>query len=86
MFNQSTMTQLSTAQAQAEALAAELYGGASLQALVSSGEIMAQWVTVPSGVLQLVVWEATCGGGQIHWQPGEVAEVTPAGVLTWLAE
>ena len=79
------MTQVATAQAQAEALTAELYGGASLRELVSSGEIMAQWFTVPSGVRQLVVWEATCGGDQIHWQPAEVAEVTPAGVLTWLA-
>jgi hypothetical protein len=80
------MTQVATAQAQAEALTAELYEGASLQALVSSGEIMAQWVTVPSGVLQLVVWESTMAGAVVCWEPAALAEVTPAGVLTWLAE
>ena len=85
MFNQSTVTQVSTAQAQAESLTAEFYGGVSLQELVSSGEVMAQWVTVPSGVHQLVVWEPTLGGSTVSWLPAEVAEVTPAGVLTWLA-
>ncbi len=86
MFNQATMTQVATAQAQAEALTAELFGGASLQALVSSGEVMAQWVTVPSGVHQLVVWEPTLGGSTVSWLAATLAEVTPAGVLTWLVD
>lgn len=80
------MSPLATAQAQAEALTAELYGGASLQELVTSGQIMAQWFTVPSGVRQLVVWEPTFGGSGVSWLPGEVAEVAPTGELTWLAE
>ena len=42
-------------------------------------------VTVPSGDHQLVVWEPTLGGAGVSWLPAEVAEVTPAGVLTWLA-
>ena len=79
------MTPVATAQAQAEALTAELFEGTSLQELVSSGEIMAQWVTVPSGVHQLVVWEPTFAGSVVSWLPGEVAEVTPAGALTWMA-
>lgn len=86
MFNQGLMTQVATAQAQAESLTAELYGGSSLQELVSSGEIMAQWFTVPSGVHQLLVWESTMAGAVICWEPAALAEVTPAGVLTWLAE
>jgi hypothetical protein len=86
MFKQATMTQVATAQAQAEALAAELYGGASLQALVSSGEVMAQWVTVPSGDHQLLVWESTMAGAAVCWEPAALAEVTPAGVLRWMAE
>lgn len=85
MFNHETMTQVASAQAQAEALTAELYDGASLQELVTSGELMAQWVTVPSGAHQLVVWEPTWGGSTVSWLPAEVAEVTPAGELTWLA-
>jgi len=78
------MTQVATAQAQAEALTAELYGGSSLQELAAAGELMAQWFTVPSGVHQLVIWEPTFGGRGVSWLPAEVAEVTPAGVLTWL--